>query len=146
MTTIGKEYTVEEAATLLGVTTKTIRNRIKDGRIEAYTVEGKYGQEWRITGIESVEGVEKESLEDEDTTALDTTAKFQSIWKPFLDQINKLATENQRLALELGASQEREKQATESLRRALENSSKLQEQLKLLEVPIHKKKRWQFWK
>ncbi len=39
---------VKEAAARLGVSTRTIRRRIKAGELEASLVDGPYGQEYRI--------------------------------------------------------------------------------------------------
>ena len=41
-------YSIKDAARTLGVTPKTIRRLIKDGKIEAELVEGKFGPEYRI--------------------------------------------------------------------------------------------------
>ena len=60
---------IEEAAKALGVSTKTLRNYIKRGLIEARLVDGKTGREWSLEAFKknkesgliypAVEGVEK---------------------------------------------------------------------------------------
>ena len=44
-------WTIKEAASLLGVSEKTVRRRIRAGTVEAREVRGKRGVEWRVTGI-----------------------------------------------------------------------------------------------
>ena len=45
---IEQGYTVQQAAEALGVSEMTIRRHIKQGKLKAWTVEGKYGNEYRI--------------------------------------------------------------------------------------------------
>ena len=45
---IEQGYTVQQAAEALGVSEMTVRRHIKQGKLKAWTVEGKYGSEYRI--------------------------------------------------------------------------------------------------
>jgi excisionase family DNA binding protein len=63
-----KRLTLKEAATRVGVSTATIRRRIKDGSLRAYQTMGKFGSQWVIspTDLETVTFIPGESLLDLD--------------------------------------------------------------------------------
>lgn len=63
-----RRLTLKEAATKVGVSTATIRRRIKDGSLRAYQTMGKFGSQWVISplDLESVTFVPGESLLDFD--------------------------------------------------------------------------------
>jgi len=44
-------YTIKEAATIMGVSTMTIRRYIKDGKLKASLAAGKHGEEYKINAI-----------------------------------------------------------------------------------------------
>lgn len=89
---------------------KTVRRRIKEGKIPYKLVPGKYGDEYRITEL-PLERIKGEALDTTSTLALDTTPTLA------LDIIHRLEQENRNLAGQLGAALERV--------RALENQVKL---------------------
>jgi hypothetical protein len=86
----------------MGISQKTIRRRIKEGKIPYKLVPGKYGDEYRITELPP-DGIRREALDTTPTLALDI--------------IHRLEQENRNLAGQLGAALERV--------RALENQVKL---------------------
>lgn len=63
-----KRLTLKEAATKVGVSTATIRRRIKDGSLRAYQTMGKFGSQWVISpaDLESVTFIPGESVLDFD--------------------------------------------------------------------------------
>lgn len=48
---IGQGYTLKEAADKLKVSVMTVRRRIKEGKIKAKIVQGKFGEEYRIEDL-----------------------------------------------------------------------------------------------
>jgi len=98
--------TIAQAAKALGLSPKTIRRHIKEGRISATLTHGKYGHEYRI--LELPQQKTKEKPLD---TPMDTTSTLA------LDIITGLQQENRNLAGHLGVAQERI--------RTLENQVKL---------------------
>jgi len=94
--------TIAQAAKALGISTKTVRRQIKDGRISAQVTPGKYGNEYRILDLPP-EQIKERTLDTTPTLAMDI--------------ITRLEEETRNLAGQLGA-------ATERIR-TLENQVKL---------------------
>jgi excisionase family DNA binding protein len=112
-------YTIAQAAKTLGVSPKTIRRHIKDGKIPHVLVQGKFGEEYRILDLPSIKvetldisEEEKAKAEDEpsakDASQVDNnSAQVSSNTDWALDLINDLQKTNLQLAGQLGAAQER---------------------------------------
>ncbi len=83
---------IGQAAQALGLSSKTVRRQLKQGKLPFKLVPGKFGQEYRILELPP------DKVRDE---ALDTTPTLA------LDIIHRLELENRNLAGQLGASQER---------------------------------------
>jgi MerR family copper efflux transcriptional regulator len=106
-------FTITQAAKLLGVSPKTIRRHIKDGRIPHVTVQGKYGEEYRIFDLPpvikedpmDVAGQEPPAAENPPLVEETATADPNVPWA--VDLINDLQKTNLQLAAQLGAAQER---------------------------------------
>ncbi len=94
--------TIAQAAKAMRLSPKTVRRRIKEGKIPYKLVPGKYGDEYRLTELPS-NRINPEALDTTPTLALDI--------------IHRLEQENRNLAGQLGAALERV--------RALENQVKL---------------------
>ena len=102
--------TIAEAAKTLGLSAKTIRRHIKDGKIPYVLVPGKFGEEYRILES-SLSSIKKGTLDNATTVeegdtqdsapALDTTPTWA------LGIIGDLQKTNHQLAGQLGAAQER---------------------------------------
>jgi excisionase family DNA binding protein len=114
--------TIAEAAKAFGVSTKTIRRHIKDGKIPYVLVQGKYGEEYRIFGLsqEQLKAVKsddatapEETAEAEKSEAADDATDREKVPPPemppnmALDIITELQKTNIQLAGQLGAAQER---------------------------------------
>jgi len=114
--------TIAGAAKAFGVSTKTIRRHIKDGKIPYVLVQGKYGEEYRIFGLsqEQLKAVKSDdATASEDTTdaeksdaadsatAQGRTPPLEINPKMALDIITELQKTNLQLAGQLGAAQER---------------------------------------
>lgn len=114
--------TIAEAAKAFGVSTKTIRRHIKDGKIPYVLVQGKYGEEYRIFGLsqEQLKAVKsddaaapEDTAEAEKSEAADSTTAQEKALPPemppkmALDIITELQKTNLQLAGQLGAAQER---------------------------------------
>jgi MerR family copper efflux transcriptional regulator len=121
--------TIAEAAKAFGVSTKTIRRHIKDGKIPYVLVQGKYGEEYRIFGLsqEQLKAVKsddatasEETIEAEKSEAADSTAQDKSppemAPKMALDIITELQKTNLQLAGQLGAAQERIRELESQIR------------------------------
>lgn len=63
-----KRLTLKEAATKVGVSTATIRRRIKDGSLRAYQTLGKFGHQWVVTpdDLDTLSFMPGESVLDDD--------------------------------------------------------------------------------
>ena len=105
-------YTIAQAAKTLGVSPKTIRRHIKDGKIPHVLVQGKFGEEYRILNlpdikVETLEAPGEESAKLEDEIAAESATKVESDPKWAVDLISDLQKTNLQLAGQLGAAQER---------------------------------------
>jgi MerR family copper efflux transcriptional regulator len=105
-------YTIAQAAKTLGVSPKTIRRHIKDGKIPHVLVQGKFGEEYRILDLPSItvenldtSGEDKATMEGE--SSADSAAQADSSNNWTVDLINDLQKTNLQLAGQLGAAQER---------------------------------------
>ena len=104
-------YTIAQAAKTLGVSPKTIRRHIKDGKIPHVLVQGKFGEEYRILDlpsikVENLESPGEEKAKPEGEASAEGTSQADSVdWA--LDIINDLQKTNLQLAGQLGAAQER---------------------------------------
>ena len=115
METPEQGYTIAQAAKTLGVSPKTIRRHIKDGKIPHVLVQGKFGEEYRILNlpdikVENLEATAEEKAkpegEAEAEASAESTSQAENIdWA--LDIINDLQKTNLQLAGQLGAAQER---------------------------------------
>jgi excisionase family DNA binding protein len=123
--------TIAEAAKAFGVSTKTIRRHIKDGKIPYVLVQGKYGEEYRIFGLsqEQLKAVKSDdATASEDTTdaekseaadsatAQGKTPPLEMNSKMTLDIITELQKTNLQLAGQLGAAQERIRELESQIR------------------------------
>jgi MerR family copper efflux transcriptional regulator len=104
--------TIAQAAKTLGVSPKTIRRHIKDGKIPHVLVQGKFGEEYRILDLPSItvenldtSGEDKARMEGE--SSADSAAQADSSTSWAVDLINDLQKTNLQLAGQLGAAQER---------------------------------------
>jgi MerR family transcriptional regulator, copper efflux regulator len=104
--------TIAQAAKTLGVSPKTIRRHIKDGKIPHVLVQGKFGEEYRILDLPSIKvetldapGEERAKAEGEPSAASEPQVDSNS--KLAIDLINDLQKTNLQLAAQLGAAQER---------------------------------------
>ena len=61
------DWSVKEAATVMGVSEKTVRRHVKDGVLTSRRQPGKWGEELRITAIQS--SMVKRGVETKATTA-----------------------------------------------------------------------------
>ena len=104
--------TIAQAAKTLGVSPKTIRRHIKDGKIPHVLVQGKFGEEYRILDLPSIK-VEtldvsgEESAKPEGEPSAGSAAQVDSTSNWAIDLINDLQKTNLQLAGQLGAAQER---------------------------------------
>lgn len=104
-------YTIVQAAKTLGVSPKTIRRHIKDGKIPHVLVQGKFGEEYRILNlpdikVENLETLGEEKGKPEGGANAESPSQAENIdWA--LDIINDLQKTNLQLAGQLGAAQER---------------------------------------
>jgi MerR family copper efflux transcriptional regulator len=101
-------HTIAEAATSLGVSTRTIRRLIRSGRIQAELVPGKFGQEYRILELPSdVYGAKARDHSTGDS-AVDTPVQMPvQTASQFMDLVRELQDRNLALAAQLGAATER---------------------------------------
>jgi len=85
-------YSIAEAAKALNLTTRTVRRRIKEGKIKAELVPGHHGDEYRIIELPSSPVVVTET--EKTVTQL-------------IQEIERLNQENRDLALSLGQAREK---------------------------------------
>ena len=118
-----KGYTIAEAADLLGLSTKTIRRRIKQGEIPATLEPGPYGDQYIIpaaaidTAQEIIDVVQVHRPTDATTLALVITQAMDERDKGLQDEITQLRQQVEELTKTL---QERDRQLVEQLREALD--------------------------
>lgn len=118
-----KGYTISEAADLLGLSTKTIRRRIKQGEIPATLEPGPYGDQYIIpaeaidTAQQIVDVVRVDRPTDPMTLALAITQAMDERDKGLQDEIAQLRRQVETLT---EALQERDRQLVEQLREALD--------------------------
>jgi len=109
--------TIAQAAKTLGVSPKTIRRHIKDGKIPHVLVQGKFGEEYRILDLPSIKvetldtSGEDQAKEDqaqmEGEPSAESASRADSNPGWTIDLINDLQKTNLQLAGQLGAAQER---------------------------------------
>jgi len=109
--------TIAQAAKTLGVSPKTIRRHIKDGKIPHVLVQGKFGEEYRILDLPSIKvetldtSGEDQAKEDqaqmEGEPSAESASRADSNPGWAIDLINDLQKTNLQLAGQLGAAQER---------------------------------------
>jgi excisionase family DNA binding protein len=90
------EYSVAEAAKALGVSTRTIRRHLKEGKLPFKKIEGQFGEEYRITSLPDLP--KKNDIVSPSAELSGTVA---------LDMIRRLEEENRNLAGQLGVAQEK---------------------------------------
>ncbi len=105
-------YTIAQAAKTLGVSPKTIRRHIKDGKIPHVLVQGKFGEEYRILDlpsikVETLDTSDEEEAKPEGELSAKGASQVDSNTDWALDIINDLQKTNLQLAGQLGAAQER---------------------------------------
>lgn len=104
--------TIAQAAKTLGVSPKTIRRHIKEGKIPHILVQGKFGEEYRILDLPSIKVETLQASDEEKTTvegrvSVDLGAEVDSKLTWAANLINDLQKTNLQLAAQLGAAQER---------------------------------------
>ncbi len=106
--------TIAQAAKTLGVSPKTIRRHIKDGKIPHVLVQGKFGEEYRILDLPSIKvenldtsGEDQEQAKPEAESSAESASQADSTTSWAIDLINDLQKTNLQLAGQLGAAQER---------------------------------------
>ncbi len=106
--------TIGQAAKVLKVSTKTVRRRIDQGVLSFELIPGKYGNEYRITGLPGSPPLPKitkepEPLDNSLVHALDNSLAqaLDSSLAQALDMVAKLQQENRDLAGALGGAQEK---------------------------------------
>jgi MerR family copper efflux transcriptional regulator len=115
--------TIAEAATSLGVSTRTIRRFIKAGKIKADLVPGQYGEEYRIHELPpELKGQEAPPDPPVQGSVNTIPQDGQSSANQPIDLIRELQDKNLALAAQLGAATERIRQ--------------LESQVKLLAAPV----------
>ena len=105
--------TIAQAAEALGVSPKTIRRHIKDGKIHHVVVQGKYGPEYRIPELPNT--LQREPSDDvstEESPGMEESTQGGSSTITItptlaMDIITDLQKTNLQLAGQLGAAQER---------------------------------------
>lgn len=89
-------YSVADAAKALGVSTRTIRRHLKEGKLPFTKIDGQFGEEYRITELPDAQ---------KKAEPLVTSAELSGTVA--LDMIRRLEEENRNLAGQLGAAQEK---------------------------------------
>ncbi|MDO8578956.1 MAG: helix-turn-helix domain-containing protein [Dehalococcoidales bacterium] len=89
-------YSVADAAKVLGVSTRTIRRHLKEGKLPYTKIDGQFGEEYRITELPEVQ---KKAEPPVPSAELSGTVAF--------DIIRRLEEENRNLAGQLGVAQEK---------------------------------------
>jgi excisionase family DNA binding protein len=91
---------INQAATELGVSTRTIRRQIKSGKIKAKLILGNYGPEYQITELHQTQIKQKPIDNNIDQIPIQTMDKVMSM-------LRELQEKNLALAAQLGAASER---------------------------------------
>jgi excisionase family DNA binding protein len=129
-------YSIKEAAEIMGVTEKTVRRRILTGELKAAKVPTRYGDAWRIMFLP--EGAEPAQNSTKQQITEDYKQLYDNVQRENKELLNSIKTlKEQRDTLE--------KQSLD-LARIIGNyeaeNRRLNEQVKLLTAP--KKHWWQF--
>ncbi|AKG54333.1 excisionase family DNA binding protein [Dehalogenimonas sp. WBC-2] len=104
-----QNYTINQAAEKLGVSTRTIRRYIKAGKIQAFLVNGPFGEEYRIE--ELPDDLRKlDGLDNHSQTALDNHDPLSAASGDMMAIFRELQEKNLALAAQLGAATERVRQ------------------------------------
>src|ERR1035437_2631658 len=90
-------YSVADAAKALGVSTRTIRRHLKEGKLPYTKINGQFGEEYRITELPDLP-------KTADPPVLSSTELSGTV---ALDMIRRLEEENRNLAGQLGAAHEK---------------------------------------
>ncbi len=101
----GQVWTIKEAAKALGQSEKTIRRNIKNGKLKAQQVPGKYGMEYRITDLPIDRPLDRGPAISTDIALVKA-----------LDMVRALQAENERLAGQLGFLQAQLQEAQNKIR------------------------------
>ncbi|MEN8615159.1 helix-turn-helix domain-containing protein [Dehalogenimonas sp. THU2] len=100
-----QSITINQAAEKLGVSTRTIRRYIKAGKIQAYLVNGPFGEEYRIQelpdDLKKLEGVDSTGQ-----TGLDNHDPLAAASGDMMAVFRELQEKNLALAAQLGAATE----------------------------------------
>jgi len=115
----GKYWTIKEAATVLGVSEKTIRRRIKDGTIKAEQADGKYGAEYHITDLDGMHVQPLDRRQDDGENAVayrDLPAEQAVAMDKALEMIRALQSEIERLSGQVGFLQAQLVQAEKKIK------------------------------
>lgn len=104
-----QNYTINQAAEKLGVSTRTIRRYIKSGKIQAFLINGPFGEEYRIE--ELPDDLRKlDGLDSHSQTALDNHDPLAAASGDMMAVFRELQEKNLALAAQLGAATERVRQ------------------------------------
>jgi len=83
-------YSVYEAATIMGVSEKTIRRRIKSGKIKAFIDPGKYGDTYRIPELPPEYGDKTVAIPKKKTVKAATNNEVVAKLNEVLSRLDKL--------------------------------------------------------
>src|SRR4030042_5552953 len=97
----GRYWTVRGAAEALNVSEKTIRRRIKSGKIKAELVDGEYYIR-HLGDVQPVDEVHGTRVDSGLDISLDMDRGVDKSWDKALDMIKSLQAENERLAGQVG--------------------------------------------
>ena len=98
----GRGLSIAQAASKLGISTRTVRRYIKAGKIRAELVDGRFGEEYRILELPP-ELYQRESEAEIPTSSQDPSQNTVQT----MDIIRELQEKNLTLAAQLGAATER---------------------------------------
>lgn len=107
-TVLSEHYTVEQTASILGLSVKTVRRKLASGKLDGYKISGPNGPEWRVKS-ESLDNVHTqtqarpacpEPVQGQQTGTLDTT-----IFKDLLEKIEVLTYKTGYLEAQLAAKE-----------------------------------------
>jgi excisionase family DNA binding protein len=89
-------YSVADAAKALGVSTRTIRRHLKEGKLPFTKINGQFGEEYRITELPDAQKKAEPQLPSAELSGAVA-----------LNMIRRLEEENRNLAGQLGAAHEK---------------------------------------